>query len=69
MSVRPTQLNGTYVGFFPEDFPWDIHPDGNRFLMLKPSGTPDDESATEAPRKITIVLNWDEELKQRVPVD
>jgi Tol biopolymer transport system component len=39
---------------------WDISPDGKRFLMIKPS---------EAPRKITIVLNWFEELKERVPLD
>jgi Tol biopolymer transport system component len=41
--------------------PWDIHPDGKRFLMMKPTGA-------AAPRpKIIIVTNWDEELKQRVP--
>ena len=39
---------------------WDISPDGKRFLMLK-------DSPDEAPRKINIVLNWLEELKQRVP--
>jgi hypothetical protein len=36
------------------------------------SGTgadPDDESTTESPRKINIVVNWFEELKERVPVD
>ncbi len=43
-------------------FMWDIHPDGKRFLMMK-------EAATESPRKINIVLNWFEELKDRVPVD
>jgi hypothetical protein len=26
------------------------------------------EIATEAPRKINVVVNWTEELKQRVPV-
>jgi eukaryotic-like serine/threonine-protein kinase len=38
---------------------WNIGPDG-RFLMMK-------EAVAEAPRKINIVLNWFEELKQRVP--
>ncbi len=47
--------------------PWDIHPDGKRFLMLKPAETSDRESAAEAPRKINIVVNWFEELKQKVP--
>jgi serine/threonine protein kinase len=40
---------------------WDISPDGKRFLMMK-------ENAVGGPRKINIVLNWFEELKQRVPV-
>ena len=42
---------------------WDISPDGKRFLMLK-----DTAAAAEGPRRINIVLNWIEELKQRVPV-
>jgi serine/threonine-protein kinase len=43
---------------------WDISPDGKRFLMLKEAGS----SAGRGPRKINIVINWTEELKQRVPV-
>jgi serine/threonine-protein kinase len=54
---------GNIIG---EGTPWDISPDGKRFLMLKePPSTP---SASAGPRKINIVLNWFEELKQRVPV-
>ena len=54
--------------------PWDISPDGKRFLMIKQQTTTDEESATGDVsalvfRKINIVLNWDQELKQRVPVD
>ncbi len=45
--------------------PWDIHPDGKRFLMMKEAGAT--LSAPAGPRKINIVLNWTEELKQRVP--
>jgi serine/threonine protein kinase/Tol biopolymer transport system component len=47
--------------------PWDIHPDGKRFLMIKlPEAAP---SQATAPRpKINIILNWFEELKQRVPL-
>jgi eukaryotic-like serine/threonine-protein kinase len=41
---------------------YDVSPDGQRFLMLKPS-----ESAVAAPTQINIVLNWFEELKQKVP--
>lgn len=39
---------------------YDVSPDGQRFLMLKPSGEHD---ATQ----INVVLNWFEELKRRVP--
>jgi Tol biopolymer transport system component len=41
----------------------DISPDGKRFLMMK-----EPKSYVEAPRKISVVINWFEELKQRVPV-
>jgi Tol biopolymer transport system component len=42
---------------------YDVSPDGQRFLMLKPV-----ESQTSAPTQIHVVLNWFEELKQKVPV-
>jgi serine/threonine protein kinase len=54
--------------------PWDIHPDGKRFLMIKPpvdvadEGT-SEESTSSEPNKIIVVTNWFEELKERVPVD
>jgi len=52
--------------YFTSDFPlvgtaYDISPDGQRFLMVK--GV---EHAT-AVTQINIVLNWFEELKQKVP--
>ena len=49
--------------------PWDIHPDGKRVLVLKEPGIPNKESAGKNPSKINIVLNWFEELKERVPVN
>jgi serine/threonine protein kinase/Tol biopolymer transport system component len=49
--------------------PWDIHPDGKRFLMMKNVATEGEESAAVTPREINIVVNWSEELKERVPVD
>ncbi len=59
---------GKNVAAYPADgTPWDISPDGNRFIMIKPPASPGDPS-TEQPRKLNIVLNWTEELKQRVPV-
>ena len=47
----------------PATFPnYDVSPDGQRFLMIKPS-----EQAQAAPTQINVVLNWFEELKQKVP--
>jgi eukaryotic-like serine/threonine-protein kinase len=47
----------------PVTFPnYDVSPDGQRFLMLKLS-----EQAEAAPTQINVVLNWFEELKQKVP--
>jgi len=41
---------------------YDVSPDGQRFLMLKPA-----EQEQSAPTQINVVLNWFEELKQKVP--
>jgi len=41
---------------------YDVSPDGQRFLMLKPV-----DQAQAAPTQINVVLNWFEELKQKVP--
>jgi eukaryotic-like serine/threonine-protein kinase len=60
-------FRGTYI--IPVDIdgtPWDISPDGKRFLMIK---EPRAAAGTDGSlRKINIVLNWIDELKQRVPV-
>jgi Tol biopolymer transport system component len=64
-------FRGTYIAasFRLLDFkpaPWDISRDGKRFLMLKPRASA--EAQMPGPRKIIVVMNWLEELKQRVPV-
>ena len=41
---------------------YDVSPDGQRFLMIKPT-----EQAQAAATQINVVLNWFEELKQKVP--
>jgi Tol biopolymer transport system component/tRNA A-37 threonylcarbamoyl transferase component Bud32 len=41
---------------------YDVSRDGQRFLMLKPA-----EQQQAAPTQINVVLNWFEELKQKVP--
>ncbi len=59
---KPRMLfEGPYLpgGGFPF---YDVSPDGQRFLMLKPL-----ESQTSGPTQIHVVLNWFEELKRLVP--
>ena len=46
---------------------WDISPDGKRFLMMKLPGSAGPASTAYVLHKINIVLNWSEEVKQRVP--
>jgi hypothetical protein len=49
--------------------PWDISPDGKRFLMIRPQTlTGTGAEAAQLQPKINIVVNWFEQLKQRVPV-
>ncbi len=45
---------------------YDMSPDGERLLMVFPADRPD--SGEPARPQINIVLNWFEELKERVPV-
>jgi serine/threonine-protein kinase len=60
---KPRMLfQGPYPTGYGESPSYDISPDAKRFLMQKQS-----QSTAEAPRKINIILNWLEELKQRVP--
>jgi serine/threonine protein kinase len=62
-------FRSTYVRAVPDNgTPWDISPDGKRFLMMKPPAPPGTTAAAGSHQRINIVLNWFEELKQRVPV-
>ena len=52
---RPELLfEGDYEG-------WDIAPDGKRFLMVK------NETAESAPKHLSLVLDWFQDLKSRAP--
>ena len=61
---KPMELfEGPYVPT-PRSFPdYDVSPDGQRFLMLKPA---EDQQATS---QIIVVQNWIEELKEKVPLE
>jgi hypothetical protein len=45
---------------------WDISHDGKRFLMMKEAAATG--KPAEVSCKINVVLNWFEELKQRIPI-
>jgi serine/threonine-protein kinase len=74
LTVVPVQTNPSFTAgsaeiLFEDPYwaagagrPYDISPDGRRFLMVKES-----EDDTSALRSVTVVLNWFEELKARVP--
>ena len=60
---KPARVfNATYSTPLPPR-PYDVSPDGKRFLMLKDSA-PGDPNAT--PASMVLVEHWFEELKQRV---
>lgn len=60
---KPKMLfEGPYVPT-PRSFAdYDVSPDGQRFLMLRRSDEP------QAPGQINVVLNWLDDLKQKVPL-
>ena len=61
-------FKNTNLGFtMTSGHPWDIHPDGKRFLMMKPPEAASPKEKGPKPR-VTVVLNWDEELNQRLPM-
>jgi hypothetical protein len=45
---------------------YDVSLDAQRFLMVKDIGAGDSASPSSSPA-ITVILNWTEELKKRVP--
>jgi serine/threonine protein kinase len=51
----------------PSAKPYDITPDGQRFLMAFPADQADSVAET-SDEQIHVILNWLEELKRRVPV-
>jgi dipeptidyl aminopeptidase/acylaminoacyl peptidase len=58
---------GSYAGTGTADNArsYDIAPDGQRFLMLKPDGG---SGSTPTPTSLVVVQHFDEELKRLVPV-
>ena len=48
--------------------PYDISPEGERFLMIKAGAETEPDSGEPTVPQINIVLNWFEELKEPAPV-
>jgi serine/threonine-protein kinase len=46
---------------------YDVSTDGKRFVMIKDATPASTSSAVARPSQLVVVLNWQEELKQRVP--
>jgi serine/threonine protein kinase/Tol biopolymer transport system component len=69
VETKPTLKLGTPKNLFLNKYvgQFDITPDGKRFVMLKPLAASNEKPAAKG--KIVVVLNWLEELKQRVPVE
>jgi hypothetical protein len=52
---------GTFLRHSAGARPFDVTPDGQRFVMIKSGNAVDDANA------IIVVQHWDEELKRLVP--
>ena len=62
---KPARVfDAEYSSPFPQRS-YDVSPDGRRFLMLKDSAAGDPNAM---PASMVVVLNWSEELKQRMRV-
>lgn len=60
---KPSQL---FEWRFAADAPsYDIAPDGERFIMIRPT----EDSGVTARTEIRVIVNWLEELKRLVPTD
>jgi serine/threonine-protein kinase len=57
-----TVLQTAYSRPVENTHPYDVSPDGQRFLMIK-----EDAAATSARTGLIVVLNWFEELKTKAP--
>lgn len=58
-------VNGPYgyADLLPQ-WVYDVSPDGQRFVLIKETGSEGQASATQ---QIIVVQNWFEELRRRVP--
>ena len=62
----PEVLFDTQYYFIRANRTYDVHPDGQRFLMVKDA--PPTDSGVSAQPQIILIENWHQELLERVPV-
>jgi hypothetical protein len=60
-TFRPGRPRMLFEGRFLDNARYDVSPDSQRFLMIKP------DPAESGPAHVNVVLNWFEEVKRRVP--
>ena len=60
-------VQGDYAFPFNAGRHYDVSPDGSRFLLLSDVGAREGEEPVAA--RIDVVLNWDQELLERVPLN
>ena len=63
--LPPELFEGPYFAG-PSGRLYDVARDGQRFLMIKESGV-GDQGAGATPASMVVIVNWIEELRQRVP--
>jgi serine/threonine-protein kinase len=63
-------LEAKYFHGVQQSRSYDVSRDGQRFLLIKdvPATAADGRTTTETPASMVVVVNWFEELKQRLPL-
>ena len=62
VTARDTILQGPY-----RPFDWDLHPDGDRFVVTRRVTSASAQTdGTASPERFLVVVNWFEELKARM---
>ena len=65
---NPTKLiEAKYFHGVQQSRSYDVSRDGQRFLMIKDAPAANGQTATETSTSMVVVINWTEELKQRLP--
>jgi hypothetical protein len=62
----PLPIKGALLGGPGRNY--DITPDGKHFIVVLPDSSTSGDTKPGPAQQITVVLNWFDELKQRVPV-